>query len=376
MRNFLLALLMFIIPAFIFAQDNKPQDVKPADRHEFKMVSEVKTSPVKSQGGTGTCWSYATTSFIETEMLRMGKGEFDLSEMFFARNAYVTKADRFVRFQGKSNFGQGGQAHDVIDVLRAKGMVTDEAFSGLINGAKSHNHGKMEQALNKMVTAVSKSKKPDANWMDAVVSTLDSSLGKIPEKFTVNGKEYTPKSFAKESGFNPDNYVEITSFSHHPFYQKFELEVPDNWSHAQYYNAPLDDIMKIMEYSLKKGYSVVWDGDVSEKGWKGKDGYAVVPEDTDADVTKPEKEKVITDKLHLEAFNDFSTTDDHLMHITGMAKDQNGTKFWLTKNSWGDKSKYKGYWYMSDAFARYKMVAILVHKNSIPKDIKVKLGIK
>lgn len=267
MRKFLLVLLMFVIPAFVVGQD------KPKERHEFKMVYEVKATPVKNQGGTGTCWSFATTSFIESELLRMGKGEFDLSEMFFARNSYLSKADQLYRLGGKNNFGQGGQAHDVLDVIRENGLVPDEAFSGLINDAKMHNHSEMESYLSLIANGAAnpprnsqgRQGKAPQMWKEMMNATMDLYIGKAPEKFTYKGKEYTPKSFAAELGINPDDYVEITSYSHHPFYKQFPLEVQDNWSHAEYYNVPLKDIDAIMEYALKNGYSVDWDGDVSEK---------------------------------------------------------------------------------------------------------------
>lgn len=379
MRKLLLIALMLLMPVFIFAQDTKP-----ADRHVFTKVYDVKATPVKNQGGTGTCWSFATTSFIESELLRMGKGEFDLSEMFFARNAYIAKTEQLIRFGGKNNFGQGGQAHDVMDVVRTKGMVPDEVFSGLIDGAKGHNHSEMEQYLSMVANFAATPKTGGAGqpprrasqkWIDVENAIMDTYIGKAPEKFTHKGKEYTPKSFVKELGFNPDDYVEITSLASFPFYTKGHISVPDNWSHDHYYNLPIDDVMKVMENALKNGYSVDWDGDVSEKEFN-KNNYSVVSVDPkDSDTSKPEKEKEITDAMRLESFNDFSTTDDHLMHITGLATDQAGTKFWLTKNSWGITGKYAGYWYMSDAYTKYKMIAIMVHKNAIPKDIKSKLGI-
>lgn len=380
MRKLVLIALMLLMPAFIFSQDSKP-----TDRHVFTKIYDVKATSVKNQGGTGTCWDFATTSFLESELLRMGKGEFDLSEMYFARNAYISKTEQLIRFQGKNNFGQGGQAHDVLDVLRTKGVMPEEVYSGLINGEKMHNHSEMEQFLsliaNNVATPVRGQqgmppRKPSQRWRDVANSIMDVYLGKVPESFTYKGKEYTPQTFAKELGLNPDDYVELTSFEIFPFYKKGHVPVPDNWSHDHYYNLPLDDIMAVMENAVKNGYTVDWDGDVSEKGFKAKDGYAVVPEEVkDEDVTKPEKEKVITDELHLASFNDQTTTDDHLMHITGLAKDQNGTKFWLTKNSWGPVGKYNGYLYMSDAYTRYKMIAIMVHKDAIPKDIKEKLGL-
>ncbi len=372
MRKILVIALMILMPAFVFSQD------KPTDRHVFTKVYEVKATPVKNQAQTGTCWSFATTSFIESELLRMGKGEFNLSEMYFVRNAYMSKAERFIRFQGKNNFGPGGQAHDVFDVIRAHGIMPEEAYSGLTEGVTAHNHAELEAGLDGLVNAFAKNpgKKLSQRWRGAVEGTLDAFLGKVPEKFSYDGKEYTAKSFAQELGINPDDYVEFTSFAHHPFYSKFELEVPDNWAHECYYNLPIDDIMKIMENALKNGYSVDWDGDVSERGF-GRDNVAVVPENAkDLDPSKPEKEKTITDAMRLEAFNDFETTDDHLMHITGLFTDQAGTKFWLTKNSWGPVGKYGGYWYMSDPYTRYKMIAILVHKNAVPADLREKLGIK
>ena len=375
MKKLMLIALLLLLPAFIIAQD-----AKPADRHVFTKVYDLKATPVKNQGGTGTCWSFATTSFLESELLRMGKGEFDLSEIFFARNAYVSKTEQLIRLGGKNNFGQGGQAHDVIDVIREKGIMPEEAYSGILPGEMGHNHGELENAVSSLAQGIAK--KPGRNltprWRNAVDGVIDAFIGKAPEKFTYKGKEYTAKSFAKELGLNPDDYIELTSFANFPFNTKVHLSVPDNWSHAQYYNVSIDDLMKIMEYALKNGYTVDWDGDVSEKEFnKGNANYSVVPADSkDTDTSKPEKEKTITDAMRLESFDKFQTTDDHLMHITGMATNQEGTKFWLTKNSWGPVGKYGGYWYMSDAYARYKVVAILVHKNAIPNDIKSNLGIK
>lgn len=379
MRKIVLLVLMLLMPAFVFAQDSKP-----TDRHVFTKVADVKTTTVKNQGGTGTCWDFATTSFLETELIRMGKGEYDLSEMFFARNAYLSKTEQLIRLSGKNNFGQGGQAHDVIDVLRTKGAVPEEAYSGLINGEKMHNHSELEGYLSLIANNVANPKaspgqqprRPSQRWKNVEDAIMDVYLGKVPENFTYKGKEYTAKSFAAELGINPDDYIEITSLANAPFFTQCHVSVPDNWSHAQYYNLPIDEVGKVMEYALKNGYSVDWDGDVSEKGFNMKDGYAVVPADPkDTDTSKPEKELEITDKLRLEAFDNFTTTDDHLMHLTGLYTDQAGTKFWLTKNSWGPNGKFGGYLYMSDAYTKYKMIAILVHKNAIPKDIKSKLGI-
>lgn len=379
-RNVLLILL--IVASVFSAQDKKKKEKK--EQYEFTLTYHVKTTPVKNQSKTNTCWSFATTSFVETELIRMGKGEHILSPMWNVRFTYPKKAMNYIRYNGLANFGPGGQAHDVMNVIREYGFVPEEVYKGMNINEEEHNHGEMDAVLKAIVDAVTKKKggKITPVWQKVVESTLDIYLGVPPKEFYYKGRLYTPKSFADTLGFNPDDYIEITSFTHHPFYEKIDLEVPDNWSRDLYYNIPIDELMKVMDHALEHGYSVLWDGDVSEKTFDKKKCIATIPLDTLEDTDEPEKEnefkqvreKQITQEMRQETFDNQTTTDDHLMHIVGLAKDQYGTKYYYTKNSWGTKNKkYNGYWYISESYARLKMIAIMVHKDAVPKDIKEKL---
>ncbi len=375
-------ILFLIVPLFLYAQDKKKKEKK--EQYQFTMIYQVKTTPVKNQAKTSTCWSFATTSFIETELIRMGKGEHTLSPMWNVRFAYPEKALNYIRYNGLTNFSPGGQAHDVMNVIRKYGFVPEEIYKGVNINEDEHNHGEMDAVLKSIVDAVVKKKggKITPLWQKVFESTLNIYLGIPPDEFNYDGKVYSPKSFVDSLGFNPDDYVEITSFTHHPFYTKFDLEIPDNWSKDLYYNVPIDDLIRIMDYALENGFSIAWDGDVSEKFFDKKKCIAIVPADTveeieDNDKSKsPIKEKFITQEMRQETFDNQTTTDDHLMHIVGLAKNQNGTKYYYTKNSWGTKNKkYNGYWYMSESYARLKVIAIIIHKDAIPKDIKEKLGL-
>jgi len=331
------------------------------------ITKQLQTTPVKNQQNTGTCWSFATTSFIETEILRMGGEEVDLSEIFFAYYGYLNKADKFLRYQGNNNFGEGGQAHDVLDVVRKYGMITEENFKGLNYGSDSHNHTELEAVLENFIIPVSKSKMPTTAWKSAYQGILSAYLGEIPQKFSYKASEYTPKSFTEKAlKFNPDNYIELTSYSYQNFYQQVVLDVPDNWAHGLYYNVPLEDLMKIINFSIENGYSVDWDGDVSEEEFSHANGIAFY-----------DRKMNVTDAIRQELFDNYQTTDDHLMHLTGLAKDKDGQIFYQTKNSWGATSNsFGGYLYMSEDYLKMQTVAILVHKEAIPSDIKKKLNIK
>lgn len=369
--------------------------------YQFETVKRLETTPVKDQQRTGTCWSYATTSFLETELIRMGKPEIILSPMFFVRHTYSDKIERYIRFHGTNNFGQGGQAHNVMDVIARHGMVPESVYSGLSYGEERHVHSELESILKGMIDAVIKNRnrKLSTAWQPAIEGVLDTYLGQTPATFTFNGKEYTPATFAKEMGIDPDNYIELTSYSHHPYYEKIVLEIPDNWAHKGYYNLPIDELMEVMNHAIDKGHSVCWDGDVSEKGFVHSKGLAVMPlvkveEMKDSEQAKwadvpsdklmeeiysfksvvPEIE--VTQELRQETFDNYITTDDHLMHIIGISKDQNGTPYYITKNSWGTGNVYEGYLHMSEQFVRKKTVAIMVHKDALPKAIARKLGIK
>lgn len=381
--NTLIAAFLLLVNISISAQEQGFQ---------FKMVKEINTSPVKNQQRTGTCWSFATTSFVETELVRMGKPVFDISEMFFVRHAYASKARNYVRYQGNNNFGQGGQAHDVMDVIKTYGMVTEQEYSGLNYGTDVHAHSELAAVLNAYLDAVVKNpnKALTTAWYPAYNSILDNYLGVAPD---------AKKSTLANVGFNPDDYVEITSYSHHPFYFQFVLEIPDNWSHSLYYNVPLDDLIKTIKNALMNGYSVCWDGDVSEKSFAWSKGVAVLPVEKVEEIAGSDKDRWVgmTDKerkaklTSFEApvpeimvdqskrqftFDNYTSSDDHLMHLTGLATDQNGTTYFYTKNSWGTDGVYNGYLYMSEPFVRMKTIAILVHKKALPEEVAKKLGIK
>jgi bleomycin hydrolase len=365
----------------------------------FTTDISLKATSVKNQSRTGTCWCFATTSFIESELIRMGKGEYDLSEMFIVRNNYLDRMkDNYLR-RGKGNLGPGSLSHDWMRVFANDGLVPDEAYNGLKYGSPTHNHGELQRFID-AVAAVPVSLKNESDQYNTIVnSILDTYLGEVPEKFKYKGKEYTPKSFAAELGIDPDNYVEITSFNHFPFYTRGAVEVPDNWTNETMYNVPIDELVEIMDYALKNGYTVNWDGDVSEKGFSHTNGVAINPEvskiedfsgtdrarfedmsqaqrlDEVFKFEKPFPEMKVTQEARQAGYESFVTTDDHLMHITGVVKDQNGTKYYITKNSWGtERNRFGGYLNMSESYVKSKVIYIMVHKDAVPAATRAKLG--
>lgn len=378
MRKLVSILILLLLVSFstsVNAQEEKEKKDKAV--HEFEMVYDVYATNVKSQDKTGTCWCFATKSFLESELYRMGKGDVDLSEMFIVRNTYPLKAERYFRYHGMFNFGQGGQAHDVMHIIKKYGLMPESAYSGKAAFKDEYNHSEMERALKGMLDGVISGRGEKSRvWLDAVNAVLDVYLGDIPQKFEYEGETYTPESFRDEMGINPDDYVEFTSYISYPMWEAVNLELPDNWTFDLYYNVPADDLMRIMDYALENGYSVAWDGDVSEKTFNMKTGYAVLPEDGEYSEEEPETEIEVTDESRQKTFDTFSTTDDHLMHMTGLAKNQEGTDFYYIKNSWGESGKYDGYIYMSEPYVKMKTIAFMVHKDAVPSDIKDKLGIE
>ncbi len=401
LRYFLLfAALIFTGSVNANGDDGKKD--KPEEVYKFEDEVVLPATDVKDQNRTGTCWSFSALSFLESEMIRTGKPKTDLSEMFVVWHTYSDKAVKDVRLHGSLNFAAGGAFHDVTNVISEYGMVPETVYSGLAYGEEKHVHGEMDNVLSEFVGAVieNKNRKISTSWHDAFESTLDSYLGEIPQKFNYDGKEYTPQSFADNyMELNMDDYVEISSYTHHPFYSKFILEVPDNWAWGEVYNVPLNELEEIIDYSLNNGYTVAWAADVSEKGFvTSNKGVAVLPAApeinmSDAEIAKwealDEKEKQqelykldkivpeleVTQEMRQTAFDNYQTTDDHGMHIIGLAKDQEGRTFYKVKNSWGAYNKYKGYFYASKPYVNYKTTCIMVHKDAIPQQIRTKLGL-
>lgn len=377
------------------------QEGQKEEGYQFTTVKEVKITPVKNQNRTGTCWSFSGVGLIEAELLRTGKGEYNLSEMFIANHSYKDKADKFVRLHGKLNFAQGGSFADVIYVFKHYGAVPGELYKGLEYGQDNHVHGELAEVATAYVNAVIKNRdrKLSTAWKKGFDGVIDTYLGKLPETFTYQGKQYTPKSFGESLGLNFDDYVSLTSYTHHPFYSQFPLEIEDNWRWAPSYNLPIHELMEVLDHAINNGYTIAWGSDVSEKGFT-RNGIAVAADiealessgsdqarwvglsqtERDAEVKKlvekPCKEIEVTQELRQRAYDNYQTTDDHGMLIYGIAKDQTGKKFYMVKNSWGTESKYKGHWYASEAYVAYKTMNIVLHKDALPKTIQSKLGIK
>lgn len=383
----LLALLSF--GSMLFSQDNLVNSLKNNQSENadfrFTIIKENGVTPVKDQGSSGTCWSYSGNSFIESEMIRMGKKPVDIAEIFTARNVYKDKAKLYVLNSGGISWGEGGALHDVMNMYRKYGAVPQEAYTGLLHGSTRNNFSEMSEVLKSVLDAYVKNpgKKLSPTWLSNVDMILDSYLGKVPETFTYNGKKYTPKSFANEViGINPDDYVELTSYKDYDYYKPFVVPVPDNWSHDRLWNVPMEDLTTIIDYAVKNGYTVGWATDVSEPYFSYKNGVAYVPDidlnninaATKAELFKgPKPDKKITEDMRQEAINNLTTTDDHGMQITGLAKDQTGKEYYIVKNSWGTSNDYEGYLYVTKPFVQFKSTAILVHKDGIPKDILKKL---
>ena len=361
----------------------KQQEPEKVNPYQFTEVVRIPVTPVKDQNATGTCWCFASTSFIEAELMRMGKGEYDLSELFTVRHNYYERMDDNYLRRGKGNISEGSIAHMTLNIIDKYGIVPQSAYSGINYDSPLPNHRELGTYLRAIAEGSVKLKARSPEYWELQDALFDIYMGKLPETFVYEGKEYTPITFRDMLGINTDDYIEITSFSHHPFYQEVPLEIPDNWDHALLYNLPLDEMMEVIDNALNNGYTVCWDGDVSEKGYVYSPlGVAILP----ADATLDRQAIAATDTLIAEVENvdqalrqkyneSFTTTDDHLEHLTGIATDPAGTKYYITKNSWGAEGPYDGYHYMSEKYIKGKTVSILVHKDAIPAAIRAKLGL-
>ena len=393
LKTITMALAAALVAISASAQE-KPQ----APEYQFTTVKENPVTSVKNQYRSGTCWCFSALSFVESEILRTKGYELDLSEMFVVGKSYRDRAVKYVRLDGHLNFAAGSSFGDVLHVINDYGIVPQEAMPGFNYGTDKPEHNELDAALKGYVDAIKSNpnRKLSTAWLNGFDGIVEAYFGEYPETFTYEGVEYTPASFAEHIGFNYDDYVNITSFTHHPFYEPFIIEVCDNWRWDSAYNLPMDEMMEVMYNAIENGYTIAWGSDVSEKGFT-RDGLAVMPveekkaaagsdqerwvgkeAETPQEEVKAElpQEMVITQEMRQDGYDRKTTTDDHGMHIYGLAKDQNGTNYFLVKNSWGETGKYNGIWYASDAFVRYKTVNIVVHKDALPKHIAKKLGIK
>ena len=365
------------------------ETVKPHKDSNIQLTKlvDLESTDVKDQNRSGTCWSFSSLSFLESELIRMGKGRHDLAEMFVVHQVYLLKAQKFVRMHGKNNFGPGGAFHDPLYILKHIGLVPQAAFPGLKYGEEEIFHGELDAVLEAYVKAVvsNPNRRLSTAWLNGLEGILNAYLGEAPEQFSYQGKSYTPRSFADDMGLKAEQYVDLTSFTHHPFYASFPIEIPDNWSWESAWNLPIDELMQVLDHALENGFTVAWGADVSDKGFMHRDGIAVLPEGDwatkDADARKeaakePLPQQKVSQAMRQEAFDRYETTDDHGMQITGKYKDQNGTVYYKVKNSWGDDSNdCGGYFYATAAYLRLRTINFLVHRDAVPAAILSKLNL-
>lgn len=400
MKKTLIVALMAL--AVTGASAKTAKDSTNSNKPVFTVIKELPVTSMKDQNKSGTCWAYSTLSFFESEILKNSGKTYDLSEMFVANKTYMDRATKAVRMHGDVSFSQGGSAYDVLYCLKNYGIVPENAMPapGTLIGDSLANFDEFFEVMTPYVEGIAKSKasKISSAWKNGLQGILDAYLGEIPESFSYEGKTYTPQSFVESLGLNLDDYVTITSYTHHPMWSQFAVEVQDNWRWPLSYNVPIEDLTRIIDNALENGYTVAWGGDVTEDGFT-RDGLGIAYDmdkvrsmsGTDADrwfqLSKTEKksmadslgvnipEIVPTQEMRQTAFDNWETTDDHGMHIYGVAKDQNGREYYMVKNSWGEFGDYKGTWYMTKNFVAYKTMDYMINKNAIPKDIRKKLGI-
>lgn len=401
MKNLMLSLIALCLALTAGAQT---ADTTSAEGYRFTDTKIIPTTPVKDQSRSGTCWCFSTLSFLESEILRAGGPAMHLSEMWIVRHSFMDKAEKYVRMHGTINFAEGGASHDVTEGIKAHGIVPFEIYPGLNYGTEKPDFHELSVVLKAYLDAVVKTgdksgKALSTAWKRGFDAILDEYFGPLPETFTYEGKEYTPETFAAQLPIDLDNYIDISSFTHHPFYSQFIIEVPDNWMWGTVYNVPLDEMMQIIDHALEQGYTVSWGTDVSEKGFSRTKAIGIVPEaDTESmsgteaerwgkltdkekeaalyKFDKPGKELTVTQQMRQTAFDNYETTDDHGMLIMGTATDQAGNRYYKVQNSWNVLPPYDGFWYFSRPFVAYKTTSIMVNKQALPKEIARKLGLK
>ncbi|MCH5226986.1 MAG: aminopeptidase [Muribaculaceae bacterium] len=408
MKSFILAhiaLGMAMLPSMAFATSRMAPEADPdivvpdSTGFTFTDIKVLPTTSVKDQNKSGTCWSFAATSFVEEDVMRRGGPELDLSEMWAVRNCYIDKAKKYIRTNGVTNFAAGGAASDVFYVADNYGLVPEAAYPGLNYGEDKHNHGELDAVLKAYLDAVKKNpnKKLSTAWLPGFIGILDAYLGPAPESFIVDGKTYTPESYARQLGVKSDDFISLTSYTHHPFYESFVIEIPDNWTWAESFNVPMDEMKLTVDNALDKGYTVCWSADVSEGGFQWKNGFALLPEPkTGADlegtelsrwvklsdkdrenetfkIKGPVKEQTVTQESRQKSFDNYQTTDDHGMVIVGYATDQEGNKYYKVKNSWDTNQLYDGYLYVSEPYFLEKTISVMVNKEALPQQIASKL---
>lgn len=377
MQKIALSLLFAVFATALFSQKQEP--------YEFKEIKRLAATPVKNQEKTGTCWAFSTASFLESEALRLGKREANLSEMYVVRHIYRQKCENYVRRQGTANLGEGGLAHDLLNAVKQFGIMPESAYPGRKDPGVPFNHSMLEKNLKTLCdqfVAQGKAGKLSEKWQLKVDSILDAEFGSVPPTFTLDSTVFTPVSYRDYLGIRPDDYVHITSFTHHPFYEKFILEVPDNWANGQFYNLPINEFMRTLNHALELGYTVEWDADVSNMGFSAGNGIAIVPEKDWLDRSVAERqnafkiwepEKPVSQEYRQQLFDRQETTDDHLMHIVGMLDETHSGHYYVVKNSWGEISDLKGYVNVSEAYMRLNTISFTIHKNALPTDVRRRL---